>query len=280
MRRFWILLPVAAMLWAHAPALADGALLIDASATDAVTTSEVYVNVTCPAEGTVTVTVSDEHGAVCYEGLRFNASGWFYTGDLYLPLQDGTTRYQVEVSSDAGTYRVNVTRTQPRITGIRAYAAGFPLSAVSGRARNVCVTMLDPAAGDVTVPLVAGGLYRLGSVVFHVADGTVTAEAVPEEAAAAEITASRVYTAFSVEEVAAMAEGRGTSAAGTLGLPMSLGSAPVAAVLVELTVSFDPAALDSVTADPMPGQTELWQRMVDMNGDIMGRADPGDRDPG
>ncbi len=280
MRRLWIVLPVVALLMAQAPAQADGALLIDASATDSVTTSEVYVNVTCPAEGAVSVTVSDEHGAVCYEGLRFSAGDWFHTGDLYLPLEEGTTRYLVEVSSGAGTYRVTVTRTQPRITGVKAYAAGFPLSAVSGRARNICVTLLDLAEETVAVPLVAGGLYRLGSVVFHIADGTVTAEAVLEDAANAEITASRVYTASSVRGVAAMAENRGPSAAGTLGLPMSLGDAPVVAVLVELTVSFDPAALECTTADPVPGQTELWQRMVDADEDTVGNADPGTRNPG
>lgn len=271
MRRILLILPLAALLlFAAAPALADGALLIDATATQSVTTSEVYVNVTCPAQGTVTVTVSDEHGAVYYEGLRGDVSGWFYTGDLYLPLQEGTTRYRVDVSSEAGAYSVDVTRTQPRIAGVKAYAAGFPLSTVYSRAGNVCVTLVTPSDGDVTVPLVAGGIYRLGSVILHVSGGTVTAEAVPEEGAGAEITAGRVYLASGVEDVMALADGRFTGAAGALGMPMSLGDAEVIAVMVELTVSFDPASLHSTTADPQPGQTQRWQRMVDLDEDTVG----------
>ena len=42
------------------------------------------------------------------------------------------------------------------MAGVKAYAAGFPLSTVYSRAGNVCVTLVTPSDGDVTVPLVAG----------------------------------------------------------------------------------------------------------------------------
>lgn len=240
----------------------------DASYVEAsLTTSCSYVSVSCylDAEAQVTVCVSGPDGGTVYQRDYGLCSGDFRTEDIYLKLQGSETIYQVCLTAGDSAYSFPIRRIMARLKGNAACAVGYPLDALNGQGGWKSVTILDIAAmegGSMTVPLHASGAYTLGTVTFSVQGGQLTVSAALDGQVDGSIDQADVQVATTALSAQTLDSRQFTGASGTLDMPMDLGGAAYAAVLVRLTVSFDPAGVPASPQVTLDGQDALWQRML------------------
>lgn len=250
------------------PALADDVCTVDASAASSVTCAESYLRLTCMIDGEqqVTVSVRDAGGSLQYQRDYGLCSGDFRSEDLYLRLDGSETLYQVTLQAGEKVYAFPVTRVMGRLTGNEACSVGYPLSRMGGGSSWKTATLIDVAAlegSSMTVPLYASGAYTLGSVTFTVSGGSVRAEAQISGGIDGSIDKSAVYVATDALTARDLGTRRFSGPSGRLGESISLEGTPYAAVLVQLTVSFDPAGVPGSPETTLDGQGDLWQRMQD-----------------
>jgi len=225
------------------------------------TTWRSLMAVACPAEGTVRLRITGPDGSVVYDAADRAADGFFVSEPVFLPLRGGNTRYTVSLTDDAGTRTAEVTRTQPYLEGVHASVGTLPLSAVTGQPGRERVLFLRNEDGERRFPLVAGGVYRLGEAVCTVSGGwlTVSLEILPE--ARALLREAQVRAAFTADAVAGLARPDADAIPAGPEEPIDLRGHAIAAVWIGLTVSFDPAALESVSLSADPEQILLWREM-------------------
>ena len=225
------------------------------------TTWRSLMAVACPAEGAVRLRITGPDGSVVYDAADRAVNGFFVSESVYLPLRGGNTRYTVSLTDDTGTRTAEVTRTQPYLEGVHASAGTLPLSAVTGRPGRERILFLRNEDGERRFPLVAGGVYRLGEAVCAVSEGwlTVSLEILPE--ARALLREAQVRTAFTADAVAGLIQPDEDAVPAGPDEPIDLQGHAIAAVWIGRTVSFDPAALESVSQSAAPEQILLWQEM-------------------
>lgn len=247
------------------PALADDVCTVDASAVSSVTCDKDYLRLTCPLAGEeqVTVSVRDGGGSLLYQRDYGLQSDSFRSEDLYLRLDGSQTSYQVTLQAGDTVYSFPVTRVMGRLTGNEACSVGYPLSRMGGSSWKT-VTFIDAAALEgrsMTVPLYASGAYTLGSVTFTVSGGSLTVQAQLSGGIDGSIDKSTVYVALDALSARELGTRRFSGPSGRLGEAISLQGTPYAAVLVQLTVSFDPAGVPGSPDTTLEGQDDLWQMM-------------------
>ena len=256
-----ILASLAAALLLAIPAQAEDMAVIDASEVSTAVITQPYFTVSCPAEGTVLMTITDEYGALCYERLENCVSGTFVSDAVYLPMQEGNTRYTVEVTSDAGTWQLGVVRTLAYLRGQHASAGTYSFASAAGRPSGERIMLIAGTDGTRSFPLIANNAWQVGTVTCEVADGQLLVSTELAEG----VTGSepRIEVALSAREIAGLTDaGSGILCAGA-GEPVDLGDAGAVAVWVGMTVSFEPALCGNAPQDGPEDQALLWRRMCD-----------------
>lgn len=264
MRR--VLLMILALASLIFPAYAEDARTVNASTATSVSMDENYLRVTCPIDGEqqVTVTVTDAKNELYYLRDYGVCSGSFRSEDIYLRLDGGETTYAVYVQAGEATYAFVVDRVMPRLTGNAACSVGYPLSMLNGSGNWQSVTILDVAAlegSSMTVPMHASGAYNLGTVTFSVSGGQLTVSADIDSGIDGSIDGSKVYVATNALQAQQLASRNFSGSSGKLKEKIDLGGTPYAAVLVQLTVSFDPSGVPGSPDVLQRDQEQLWQMM-------------------
>lgn len=262
-RVFLLLLALACLIF---PAYAEDTQTVDVSAQSSVTTSASYLRVTCPVYGEqpVTVTVTDAWGNPQYQKYYDLCSGIFRSEDIYLRLGGSETVYHVTVQAGEASYGLTVYRVMPRLTGNAACATGYPLSMLNGSVSWQSATILDVAAlegSSLTVPMHASDAYTLGTVTFSVSGGQLTVSASIDGGIDGSIDGSKVSVATNALQAQQLGNRRFSGQTARLNESIDLGGTPYAAVLVELTVSFDPSGVPGSPDALQDGQDSLWLQM-------------------
>lgn len=225
-------------------ALADDVYTVeDASAATHITTERAYLRVLCPLEGetSVTLSVHDQWGYLIYQRHYGNCSGTFRSGDVHLPLEGDGCSYTVTLATAAGEHRFTVTREMAMITDSAVYAGGLTLKdMVDGSRRKYAVVLDMDALNEETaiVPMLASGM-QVGEVYFSVLDGVLTVDA--HLTAEGSINKATVYIAPDAITASTLGESRFTGIKSKLAREIDLGDTPYAAVMVQLTITYDPA---------------------------------------
>lgn len=235
----------------------------DASAATHVTTERSYLRVLCPltAEGNVTLTVHDEWGYLVYQRNYGNCSGTFRSGDVHLPLDGDSCDYTVTLSTADGEYTFTVTREMAMITDSAVYAGGATLKQLNGGSSRKYAAVLDLDALDgqtLTAPMLAGGA-QVGEVYFTVQSGTLTVSA--SLTVDGRIDKGTVYVAADALTAQTLGSSRFTGVKTRLDRAIDLSGAPYAAVMVQLTITYDPATAQAW--DMGPAEEQLLETILD-----------------
>lgn len=264
--RLSLLLSLLALLLC-APALAEDVYVVkDASAASGVTTDRSYLRVCCPlpGEAPVTLTIRDEWGYPTFQrdyGLR---SGSFRSEDVYLRLDGSQSRYTVTLQTGSQTHTFQVTRVQPLLTDTGVYAHGLSLSEMNGGRSNKYAVIIDAQmleGSTLSVPLSSGGA-QVGYASFSVNRGRLTVSAMLTTEG--RIEKSTVYLATDAVTAMTLGSNRFTGVKTKLNREVPLGGTPYAAVMLQLTVSYDGAAAQPLQPDPrfLEEQAWLWDMML------------------
>lgn len=266
MRLIFLLLSALVLACPGPAALAEDVYTVDASANDRCTMAGSYLRVTCPLEGEcrVTVMVRDAWGSVIYQRDHGLCRGSFRSDEIYLPLSGDSAVYTVTVEAGGASRTLRVTRTRPLVTDSGVYAAGLPLSDITGGRSNKQAVILCPeeiAREPLTVPLVSGA-YTLGTLTFRMRDGVLTAE--PELLVPGSIDKATVYVARDAVTAMTLGSSRFTGEKLRKSLSVDLTGVSCAAVMVQLTVSYDASAAVPCRTDEalLEMQQALWLRML------------------
>ena len=248
------------------PALAEDVKNVDVSTATSVSMDESYLRLTCPLSGEtqVTVSVTDAWGNLQYQRDYGLCSGTFRSEDIYLRLDGSETTYQVKVQEGGATHSVTVNRVMPRLTGNAACAVGYPLSRLNGSSSWQSVTLLDVNAlegSSTTMALHASDAYNLGTVTFEVSGGKLKVTASIDSGIDGSIDSAKVYVATNALQAQQLGGRNFTGLTARLDERVDLGGTPYVAVLVNLTVSFDPSGAPSSPTTWLDGQEELWVLM-------------------
>ena len=245
-------------------ALAEDVCVVkDASAVSRVTTSYPYLRVQYPLPGTtnVTLTVRDAWGSLIYQRNYGECSGTFRSRDVHLPADGESCDYIVTLSTGLGDVCFTVTREQPMLTDTAVYAGGLTLEEMVGGSPYKYAVVLDlyELEGSTAVaPMMASGM-QIGEVYFTVRDGrlTVSAGLFVEGV----IDKANVYIATDAITAGSLGSSRFSGVKTKLDREIRLGGSPYAAVMVQLTVTYDPA-----NAAPFrmgENEREAWVRLVE-----------------
>lgn len=230
-----------------------------------VSTAASYIRVTCSLEEESDVSLSVYcAGRLAYQRMWTGQRGEFVSEDVYLPLQGGSTVYEVLLDVRGRTWRLTVTRTQPRLENNIATSCGYPLSWLNGQNTWNAVTFVnlrDAAIAPFTVPLQTGGYYSLGQVSFRVRGGRLFAEIALDPAIGAVVSSGTLAAAFTPEEIGSLGTRGFTGASGSPEEGIAVDGQSCAAVLLTLRVSFDPGAARVISDTRLDGQEELWLLM-------------------
>lgn len=246
----------------------DVCVVQDAAAASRVTTDRPYLRVRCdlPGEMEVTLTVHDQWGSLIYQRYYGLCSGSFESRDVHLPLEGEGCDYTVTLQAGEETHVFTVTREMPLLTDTSVFAGGMPLRELNGGSSRKYAVVLDLCAlnqGTATAPMLAEG-KKIGEVYFSVLDGVLTASA--SLFAEGEIDKANVYIATDAITASTLGSNRFAGIKTRLNRAIDLGDAPYAAVMVQLTVTYDPAGAQSFSMgrEEQEAYVELlenWQLM-------------------
>lgn len=248
------------------PALAEDVYRVeDASTVSSVRTDCSYLRVSCPLTGTqhVTMSICDAWGYLVYQRDYGICTNRFRSEDVYLRLDGGSTTYTVTVQAGGASHQFRVTREAPRLTDSGVYASGMSLSEITGKRDNKFVVIIDADAlegSTLSVPLVSSGM-QLGYANISVDGGAVSVSAMLT--VDGEIEKSTVYVACDAVTAQTLGASRFTGTKTKLNRDVDLNGTPYAAVMVQLTVSYDAATAQVWQEEPyyLQMQRELWEMM-------------------
>lgn len=265
MRKLLTLLLLLVCLGATSALADDLCVVDDATCAGDVTTDCSYLRVKCPLEGEqeVTMSVYDAWGYLIHErsyGLR---SGTFRSTDVYLPLNGGSTEYQVCLQVGDTTHAFSVTRVQPRLTDPGAYAQGLPIELIneSTSAKSAVIIDVDALEGStLSVPLISAGM-QIGYASFTVDGGALSVSALLT--VDGEIEKATVFVARDAVTALSFDTRRFTGEKAKLNRDIDLNGTPYAAILLQLTVTYDAGTAQPLIEDELylETQLELWELM-------------------
>jgi hypothetical protein len=265
MRRLIRMLSLFLMLTLLLPAaLAEDVCVVkDASAVSRVTTSCPYLRVQYPLPGTtnVTLTVRDAWGSLIYQRNYGECSGTFRSRDVHLPASGDSCDYIVTLTTDAGDLTFTVTREQPMLTDTAVYAGGLTLEEMFGGSPYKYAVVLDVCEREgstLFAPMLAGGM-EIGAVLFTVQDGKLTVRYEPYVDGS--VDTANVYVATDAITAKTLGTSRFTGTKTKLGREIPLNGAPYAAVMVQLTVTYDPAGAQPFRLGER--EREAWLQLVE-----------------
>lgn len=246
----------------------DVCLVENAAAAQRLTTGCPYLQVQLelPDEMEVTLSVHDQWGSLIYQRHYGLCSGTFRSRDIHLPLEGTGCDYIVTLQAGSETHTFTVTREQPMLTDTAVCAGGLTLQALNGGSSGKHAVVLDlhTLSGTTsTAPMLAEG-KQIGEVYFTILDGTLTVSATLF--AEGSIDKANVYVATDAITAKALGSNRFTGTKTRLNREIHLGDAPYAAVMVQLTVTYDPDGAQPFRMGPAEEdacrvQQENWQLM-------------------
>ena len=250
-------------------ALAEDVCVVqDAAAASRLTTDCPYLRVQydLPGEAEVTLTVHDQWGSMIYQRYYGLCSGSFVSRDVHLPLEDAGCDYIVTLQAGGEEHTFTVTREMPKLTDTSVFAGGMTLKELCGGSSRKYAVVLDLCAlneATATAPMLAEG-RQIGEVYFSVLDGVLTVSA--SLFAEGEIDKANVYIATDAITASTMGTNHFTGVKTRLNRAIDLGDAPYAAVMVQLTVTYDPAGMETYQMSPAEQENyrelqENWQLM-------------------
>nr|MBR4280968.1 hypothetical protein [Clostridia bacterium] len=250
-------------------ALAEDVCVVkDASAASHVTTACPYLRVQLdlPGESEVTLSVHDQWGSLIYQRYYGLCSGAFRSRDVHLPLEGTGCDYVVTLQAGGEEHSFTVTREMPLLTDTSVYAGGLTLRELNGGSSRKYAVVLDLCAlneAAAAAPMLAEG-KQIGEVYFSVLDGTLTVSATLFEEGT--IDKANVYIATDAITASTLGSNRFTGVKTRLNRAVSLGDAPYAAVMVQLTVTYDPAnaqpyRMDAAGEEAYTELQENWRLM-------------------
>lgn len=268
MKMLGLLLLLMALCIAPAALAEDVCTVQDAASASRVTTECSYLRVLCPLDGEtdVTLSVQDEWGYLIYQRNYGRCAGTFRSGDVHLPLNGDSCRYTVTLSTDTDDHSFTVVREAPLLTDSAVYAGGMTLrEMVNGSSRKYAVVLDLHAMNQETLiaPMLASGM-QVGEVYFSVLDGKLTVSAYM--LATGQIDKANVYIAADALTAQTLGTSHFTGVRTRLDRTVDLGDSPYAAVMVQLTVSYDPTtalayAPDRAAERELQELRENWQLM-------------------
>ena len=219
----------------------DVCVVQDAFAAARVTTDRPYLRVCCelPGEKEVTLSVHDQWGSLIYQRYYGLCSGSFESRDVHLPVEGERCDYTVTLRMGGETHTFTVTREMPLLTDTSVFAGGMTLKELNGGSSRKYAVVLDLCAlneGTATAPMLAEG-RQIGEVYFSVLDGVLTVSA--SLFAEGEIDKANVYIATDAITASSLGTNRFAGIKTRLNRAIDLGDAPYAAVMVQLTVTYD-----------------------------------------
>ena len=264
--RLLLLLLICTMLLPAAIA-EDVCVVKDASAVTSVTTACPYLQVHCPlpGESSVRLSVRDPWGELIYQRDYGNCSGVFRSRDIHLPLEGDSCDYTVTLCAAGVEYIFTVTREQAMLTDSAVYASGLSLKELNGGSSRKYAVVLDMDALNqetVITPLLSGGV-QVGEAYFSILDGKMTVSAALT--VEGRIDKSNVYIATDALSAGTLGTSQFAGMKTHLDRTMNLGDAPYAAVVVQLTITYDPGTVQdvgtgSLTREEMREDWQLMQR--------------------
>ena len=260
-----LLLALSLLLMALPACAEDVCVVSDASSASSVSTDRSYLRVGCPLDGQqpVTMTIRDAWGYLVYQRDYGVCSGSFRSEDVYLRLDGSSTTYVVTIAAGSRSHEFRVTREMPRLTDSGVYAHGLSLSQLfSGRSSKFAVIVdVDALEGStLSVPLLSGGA-QLGYANITVDGGALSVSAMLTVDGT--IEKSTVYVARDAVTAQTLGTNHFTGVKTRLNRDVDLNGTPYAAVMVQLTVSYDAATAQAWQEDDLylPTQRELWELM-------------------
>ncbi|MBE5810383.1 MAG: hypothetical protein E7318_05535 [Clostridiales bacterium] len=245
-------------------ALAEDVCVVkDASAVSRVTTSCPYLRVQYPLPGmtNVTLTVRDAWGSLIYQRNYGECSGTFSSRDVHLPAQGESCDYIVTLTTDLGDVSFTVTREQPMLTDTAVYAGGLTLEEMVGGSSYKYAVVLDLCELErrtAVAPMLAGG-NQIGEVYFTVEGGSLTVSA--SLFVEGVIDKANVYIATDAITAGSLGSSRFSGVKTKLDREIRMGGAPYAAVMVQLTVTYDPANAQPFRMGEQ--ERETWLHLVE-----------------
>lgn len=262
MKRAVALLLFLLMLVMAVPVFAGDVTVFDATSTSGVMDTN-YAAFTCQnASGEIILSIWNASDELIYQKNHGEWEGFFRSDDIYLPLDGSQTTYAVTLQTGNGDFQWKVTRKMPRLNAQTACAAGMPLSTINGQHTYQQAVVIDLAASSgntLTMPLVANGVYQVGTVYLKVSDKSVTVTADISEGIDGTIDGGKVYAASTALEAQNLGTKQFGGKSGGLGKTITLTDAEYAVVYVNLTVSFIPEGVPEAPASAQPGQETLWE---------------------
>lgn len=251
------------------PALAEDVCTVkDAMTASCITTDRAYLRLQCELadECPVTVTVRDAWGTLVYQrdyGVRHGA---FRSSDIHLPLEGESCEYRVSLCAGDTQNTFTVIREMAMISDTAVYAGGLTLKdMVDGSRRKYAVVLDMDALNEETaiVPMLASGM-QVGEVYFSVLDGVLTVDALLT--AEGSIDKATVYIAPDAITASTLGSNRFTGVKSKLAQEIDLGDTPYAAVMVQLTVTYDPATaqifeIGEAEEEALEEQQHAWELM-------------------
>lgn len=257
---------LSALLCLAMPAMAEDVCVVkDASTASSVTTGCSYLRVHCPLDGeaSVTMTIRDEWGYLLYQRDYGVCSGSFRSEDVYLRLDGSSSTYTVTVEAGSAVHQFRVTREQPLLTDSGVYAHGLSLTEINGGRSNKFAVIIDTDAlkgSTLSVPLVSGGM-QLGYANLSVDGGALSVSAMLTVDGS--IEKATVYVARDAVTAQTLGASRFTGEKTKLNRDIDLNGTPYAAVVIQLTVSYDAATAQAWQPDEfyLETQADLWELM-------------------
>jgi len=252
-----------------APALADDVYVARNVSGETISTDRSYLQVVYDLDGPTDVTLSicDEWGTLIYRRDHGTCTGTFRSEEIYLPLSNQKTDYSIQTQLGGRVSCFTLRRVMPLTTDTCVSSAGLPVMELSGASSPRSVYILDVYAMEgmppTVVPMVSGGV-QLGWVTFSVRNGLLTVSA--DLTASGTIDRAYVYLAPDALTASTLDTRRYSGERYRLGKKISCVGTPYAAVLVQLTVSYDPGTADMARQDAsfQREQRERWELMQRM----------------
>lgn len=226
----------------------DVCVVADASVANRLTTSCPYLRVECslPSECRVVLSVRDPWGELIYQRDYGTCSGNFRSRDIHLPLDGDSCDYTITLTAGGEEYAFTVTREQALLTDSAVYASGLSLKDINGGSSRKYALVLDMDVHNretIVMPLLADGM-QVGEAYIAVQRGSLTVSA--SLSVPGSIDKSTVYVATDALMASSLGTSHFSGIKTRLDRTVDVGNAPYAAVMVQLTVTYDPAAAQDV----------------------------------
>lgn len=209
----------------------------------------------------IQIVVSAPDGQMVYARNYGTCTSPFVSENIYLRLTGASADYLVSLQAGDRETQYQIHRVQPMLYDNTACSGGLRLRSISGADSWLTATILDLNALPVTVPLYAGNAYQLGTVTYYRTGSVLMAQIDTRPDAEAIVTSGTMSVALTDVDAGLLGSNLFHGPVSSFNSGVDTGDAPYAAVLLTLSVSFNPETVSTAPISELPGQEQLWQLM-------------------